>query len=289
MKVEKCCFNGIADCLKLSDNGIELFVTTAFGPRIIGAGFAGEKNFFAVFQEDIANREAEGWKNFGGHRFWAAPEVFPRTYFEDKFPVPYEIKNDCLILDPPEEKENNVKKTLKISMENGVTSVTHVLTNTGRWEIEAAAWGISVMAPGGKVYVPQEKFIPAGREEGHTLLPGRAMAMWPYTDMSDARFNWGKEFITMSEAGGSGKPQKFGLFNSLGYASYELEGEFFVKRFAALENCTYPDFGCNCEFYTHRGMLEVESLSPLVLLAPGESIVHTETWEFFRSRPDFMK
>ena len=38
-----------------------------------------------------------------------------------------------------------------------------------------------------------------------------------------------------------------------------------------------------------RGMLEVESLSPLVLLAPGESIAHTEEWTFFSEKPDFLK
>lgn len=286
MKVEKCCFNGIADCLKLSDNGIDLWVTTAFGPRIIGAGFSGGKNFFSVFSDQIENPAKEEWNIYGGHRFWTAPEVYPRTYYPDNTPVKYTVEEDSLLLEPEEEIENSVKKQLKITMHDGEILVSHILTNISRWEIEVAAWGLSVMAPGGKLYVPQEKFVPAGKAEGHTLLPGRAMAMWPYTDMSDERFTWGKDFITMSEYGGSGKPLKFGLFNSLGYAAYELDGAFFVKHFPAYPDCVYPDFGCNCEFYTEKGMLEVESLSPLTLLAPGETIIHSEKWEFYHSAPE---
>lgn len=289
MNIEKCSFNGIPHCLKLSDSGIELFVTTSFGPRIIGAGFADGQNFMRVFDEQIADVEKNEWQSFGGHRFWTAPEVYPRTYFVDNFPVPWSFEDDVLVLDSPEEKENGVKKQIRISIKNGKVRIQHILTNTGRWEIEIAAWALSVMAPGGTAFIPQDEFVPAGIGEGHALLPSHPIAIWPYTDMSDARVKWGSKFVELSENGGSGKPFKIGMFNAGGYAAYELNGEYFVKRFAAYDACGYPDFGCNCEFYTEKGMLEIESLSPLVLLAPGESIDHTEEWEFFRSKPDFMQ
>ncbi len=289
MNIEKCVFNGIPECLKLSDSGIELYVTTSFGPRIIGAGFAGGQNFMRVFEEQIANVSKNEWQSFGGHRFWTAPEVYPRTYFIDNFPFHWSFLDDVLVLDSPEEKENGVKKQIRISMKEGKVCLQHILTNTGRWEIEIAAWGISVMAPGGKAFIPQQKFVPAGIGEGHALLPSHPVAIWPYTDMSDDRLNWGRRFIELSESGSCPDPLKIGMFNANGYAAYELNGEYFVKHFAAFDNCSYPDFGCNCEFYTEKGMLEIESLSPLVLLAPGESINHTEEWEFFRSKPDFMQ
>lgn len=289
MTVDKCTFHGIENCLKLSDGTIELYITTDFGPRIIGAGFAGGQNFMCEFKNELASVSENKWQSYGGHRFWTAPEAFPRSYPIDNKPYAWKIEGDTVLLDIPEEKENGIKKQMTVSIADGKVTLCHTVTNTGRWEIEAAAWSLTVMAPGGKVIVPQEKYIPQGSGEGQTLLPGRAMAIWPYTDMSDERFVWGKNFIEMSEAGGSGEPLKFGLFNSLGFAAYELNGEYFVKRFAAYSACAYPDFGCNCEFFTMRGMLEVESLSPLVLLAPGESIAHTEEWTFFSEKPDFLK
>lgn len=288
MTVDKCEFRGIKECVRLSDGNIELFVTTAFGPRIIGAGFCGGQNFFRIFDECFDRLDSGEWQIFGGHRLWHAPEAYPRTYSLDNTPVPFEVKDDVLILDCPEEKENHLKKQIAISIGNGKVRIVHTIKNTGNWEIELAAWALTVMAPCGKLIVPQEKFVPAGHGEGETLLPGRSIAIWPYTDMSDPRLVWGKDFVEMSEQGGSGEPMKFGVFNSLGFAAYELNGEYFVKRFAAYPGCAYPDFGCNCEFYTKRGMLEVESLSPLTLLAPEDEVEHVEVWEFFREKPDFL-
>ena len=36
--------------------------------------------------------------------------------------------------------------------------------------------------------------------------------------------------------------------------------------------------GCNCEFYTQPGMLEVETLGPLVNLEPNAATEHIEKW-----------
>ena len=51
-----------------------------------------------------------------------------------------------------------------------------------------------------------------------------------------------------------------------------------MKRFTYTERARYPDGGVNFETYTDARFLELESLSPLVSLAPGASVVHTETW-----------
>lgn len=42
------------------------------------------------------------------------------------------------------------------------------------------------------------------------------------------------------------------------------------------ENALYPDRGCNCELFTMPGFLEVETLSPLKNIKPGDSIMHRE-------------
>ncbi len=44
---------------------------------------------------------------------------------------------------------------------------------------------------------------------------------------------------------------------------------------------TYPDFGCNCETYTAGTFIELESLGPLEVVAPGESVQHLERWSLF--------
>ena len=74
MTVDKCEFHGIKECVRLSDGNIELFVTTAFGPRIIGAGFCGGQNFFRIFDECFDRLDSGEWQIFGGHRLWHAPD-----------------------------------------------------------------------------------------------------------------------------------------------------------------------------------------------------------------------
>ena len=41
----------------------------------------------------------------------------------------------------------------------------------------------------------------------------------------------------------------------------------------------YPDFGCNFETYDADWGIEVESLSPLQMIEPNQTLWHTERWE----------
>lgn len=55
----------------------------------------------------------------------------------------------------------------------------------------------------------------------------------------------------------------------------------FVKRAAFNPGAGYYDFGSSSECYCGVAMLELETLSPIQTLAPGESATHVETWEVF--------
>jgi hypothetical protein len=55
----------------------------------------------------------------------------------------------------------------------------------------------------------------------------------------------------------------------------------FVKRIPFDPKATYTDHGSNTEVYTEAGFFEVESLGPLVTLAPGQTASHTERWFLF--------
>ena len=55
----------------------------------------------------------------------------------------------------------------------------------------------------------------------------------------------------------------------------------FVKRFDYTEGARYPDSGCNTEVFTAASFIELESLSPLKYLEPGETIEHVERWQLF--------
>lgn len=272
--LEKITYGGWENCLKLSDVGIELVITLDVGPRIIRLAVPGGQNLFKEFEDQLGKTSGAEWMSFGGHRFWHAPEVFPRTYAPDFQPVEYIWKDDVLKLIQETEPETGIQKEIEISIQNKTVHLTHRLINRNPWAIELAPWCLSVMAPGGRALIPQEDFIP----HPDMLTPARPLVLWHFTRMNDPRFTWGDRLIQLREDSQIDSKQKFGIRNAQGWAAYELEKALFIKVAPLVSGENYPDMGCNFEFFTMPGFLEVESLGPLVKLEPGATTEHVEKW-----------
>jgi len=273
MKIEPTEYSGWKS-LRLSTPELEAIVTLDVGPRVIRLAAPGKPNLFAEFLDHRGIKDGKEWLSFGGHRLWHAPEVFPRTYETDFDPVPYSVAGSILQLRPKKEPGTGLRKEIDITLVGNQVHLVHRLVNETVWDVEVAAWCLSVMAPGGTLYVPQEPYFP----HPDVLTPARPLVLWPFTNMADPRFTWGEKLIQMRERGGVTK-QKFGANNTLGWAAYQVGGDLFLKTFPRLAGETYPDLGCNCEFFTMPGFLEVETLGPLVRLAPGKALVHEENWK----------
>jgi hypothetical protein len=55
-----------------------------------------------------------------------------------------------------------------------------------------------------------------------------------------------------------------------------------VKQFLHFDGELYPDYSASSfETYTNDAILEMETLSPLVLLETEDSIEHTENWTLY--------
>jgi hypothetical protein len=78
-------------------------------------------------------------------------------------------------------------------------------------------------------------------------------------------------------------PFKIGAFNPMGWTAYWLGDVLFRKSFAVRPGLPHPDYDCNAEIYCDGHFIELESLGPLSRLAPGDSTVLEETWEFYDS------
>jgi hypothetical protein len=290
MNIEMTEYHGVPDCIRLSNGVVELVATTAFGPRILHCGLAGAANLFAVFEEDIAHWKSpateveQEWRSYGGHRLWHAPEVKPRTYIPDNVAVSHAWDDGRLVLGPVLEEENGLKKTVAVTLSENDSHVLidHEISNQGPWEIELSAWCLSVMAPGGELTVPQEEY----RAHPDYLAPARPVVVWHFTAMDDPRLEWGSRFIRMRQDDTHPTKVKFGTRNTKGWASYLLGDVLFVKQYPFSEDGVYPDMGCNCEFYTQPGFLEIETLSPVTKLKPGGTVTHRERWTLRRLEPD---
>ncbi len=273
---------GWKNCIRLTNGVIEIMATTEVGPRILRCGFVNGPNLFAEFDEHLGKTGGEDWRIYGGHRLWHAPEARPRTYHPDNEPVKWEVARQKLVLTQKREPKTGIVKKLRIAMDANrpLLRVTHVLRNESQWPIRLAPWALSVMAPGGFAIVPHEPFLP------HTeyLLPTRPLALWPYTNMADPRVDWGERVIILRQDEKMEKPIKFGLRSSRGWTAYANGGNVLIKRISPVLDRELPDMGCNFELFADSRMLEVESLGPLVTVAPnGGRVEHLETWHLARA------
>jgi hypothetical protein len=280
MKVEVIPYGGWQECLRVANTEVELVVTAEVGPRVIRFGFIGGANEFVEYPEQMGLTGGDEYRAYGGHRLWIAPEVVERTKHPDNLPVQWAQEGEGLRVTAPVEAGTGIQKSMRIWLnpKRNHVHVIHRITNHNIWEVTLAPWALTVMAPGGRVIVPQEPYRP----HPDFLLPVRPLVLWGYTDMSDPRWRWGKRYVQLRQDSTAQYPQKFGALNTLGWAAYVNGDRVFLKRFPYDPQAHYPDFGCNCEFFTNNRMLEVESLGGLVTLRPGESVTHEEHWYLWR-------
>lgn len=282
-------YRGWPNNLLLSNGDVELIATLDVGPRVIAYRLPGGFNVMKNYDAMMGGTGEAEWQIRGGHRFWLAPEDLTRTYFPDNRPVRWEqVGPHAVKLTPPPEAEYGVQKEMFVALGDTGTKVTVRLrvTNTGTGPTDLAPWGPTVMAPGGVEVIP---LPPKSPHPGHPsrakspadYAPNQELILWPYFDFTDPRWHFGSRYITLHQDAQRG-PTKIGLSNGLGWTGYLNGGTLFVKRFPYHEGQPYPDGGCNYETFTNQEFLEMESLGPLVRLAPGAKVEHSEHWELHK-------
>jgi hypothetical protein len=281
VKVDRVACPGQGQCVRLANGEVEVLVATDIGPRIVRYGFAGGDNLLGWVPDDSVKTELGVWKPWGGHRLWIAPEHMPRSYSPDNDPVDVQVAGRTVTLTQQVEPKTGIQKILTVTLAERGTGVTvgHRLVNRGLWDIEVSPWALTIMNTGGTVILPQEPYA----SHDDALLPVRAMTLWAYTDLADPRWQIGPKFLRLRTDAARAGSQKVGIANRQGWAAYHRNDLLFVKRYDWQDTARYPDFGVNTETYTAGAFIELETLGPLVTLAPGAAATHEERWSLFRA------
>lgn len=244
------------------------------GPRILKIALkeTPDRNLFEILPSAGVETPEGFWHIYGGHRLWSSPEAMPRSYSMDNSPVRIEAGKEYIKIYGNPEIQNNIQKEIEIRKRGKKQLyVIHRIKNTGRWNIKLACWALSVMKKGGFAIIP----IKAGKKG---LLPDRHISLWPYTDLSDSRLIFERDFIFVKQDKEAKSPVKVGTMASPCWTAYWVDGQLFVKKFEEKEG-EYPDFGCSVEVYTNNSFLELETVGPLKEIEPGGYLEHTELWE----------
>lgn len=281
VRVEKTEYRGWANCYRVTNGEIELIVTGDVGPRIIRFGFVGGQNLFKEYPEQLGKSGEEKFQLRGGDRVWKAPEDPIKTWAPDNVAVEIQVTPTGLIARAPVEPLTQLQKEIEVSMApSGATvTVSHRITNRGSGKWEFAPWVLTMMAQGGTAV---SGFPPRGHHP-QNLEATNPLVMWAYTDLSDPRWKFTKQFLMLRQDPNNKEAQKLGMFNPDTWAAYVLNGEAFVKRTTADRSKTYTDFGSSFETFTNNEFIELETLGPLSEVAPGQTVEQVEHWGLFRN------
>lgn len=276
---EKYNYRGWLNCIRLSNNKIELIATTDVGPRIIRFGSIGAQNMFREFEEELGKKGGRDYRLYGGTRFWHGPEASPRCYFPDNNSVSYSWNGKELTLIQETESTTGMQKEVKIMLldEKDSVKINYRIYNRTLWDIKLAPWVLSIMNLGGRGIIPHEPF----QTWEERLTPVRPLVLWGYTTMDDSRWIWGRKYIQLIQDPKVRTRQKLGILNTLGWAAYYLNGQIFIKRYNYDPQAEYTDFGVNTELYTDADIFEVETLGAFAKMEPNGYLEHRENWYLF--------
>jgi hypothetical protein len=281
-RASKVAYQGWSNCYRLSNELVEVTLTTDVGPRLMRFGFIGE-NELAEFPGDLGKTGGNEFRLYGGHRLWHAPESRERTYCPDNFPLTLEQEAESVRVIQPTETTTGIQKELEISLspDEAHLRILHRLRNHNLWTVELSVWALTAMAPGGTAIIP----LPPRGKHPEDLLPSSTLTVWPYTDLSDPRLTWGRKYVLLHQDPNRPSPLKIGASVPDGWAAYARNERLFVKTFQHISGATYPDFGCSLEAFADGEMLELETLGPMTRVEPGGMAEHTESWFLWRGVP----
>lgn len=279
MKVSQVEFAGY-ECVKLENAALSLHVTVSVGPRILGCAAHGGRNLFAVLGEDEPFAYPGGGHYYvrGGHRLWYAPESASFTYVLDNAPVAWQENTDGISLRQEVDAPTGIQKEMQIVLDPDAAKVTlhHSLTNMGDEAVELAPWSISQMQPGGAAILPQN----TGLTDEEGFWANRTLVLWPYAQMHDPHVTWGDRYIFVRADYTEGR-FKVGWPNLNGWMAYALEDTLFVKSAGFNPDYEYYDAQASSQCYCNPYFLELETLGPITVLEPGETVRHEERWQVF--------
>ena len=264
--------SGYGRLLWMTNGSVEAAAALDYGLRIMVLRCVGMENLLYRQPDDLSDglATAQGWRLYGGHRFWTSPES-DASYYPDSEPITYELDGESVLLTQKTDPWTGFQKQLRLSFcEDGTLKAEHILTNCNAHPVRAAAWGVTTLQGGGVATLPW-------REDADEYTPDRALFLWPGTCPTDSRLSFEQDAVIARHLPAERK-LKIGVYSPQGSISMENAGQRLTISFELhpMQNC--PDHGSNVELYLDKYIMELETLGEATDLAPAASVTHTEYW-----------
>jgi hypothetical protein len=276
-------------CIAAGD--IELGITPSIGGRIISLQFKGKELFYVdsetagkqlnlLIIDDLKTKKRElGFPLWGGDKTWPAPQ---REWIElsppldlDSAPYSFELSDNAIEMTSPICRETGLRIIRRTELKNdGAIILDQTLINESDKIKHCAIWNVT------QLLKPFEIYLPCSTKAIHY----------------DPRFEAGKflrhQFVKKIDDHHSKiickDPVifKYGCRITEGKVIAISNDICMTKTFDIFPNEDYTD-GHMVEVFnsSEKNYLELEVLSPLKTLHPGERISHQQIWEICRGAP----
>ncbi len=267
-------FAGLA-ATRLTSGATTMIVVHEIGPRI---AWFGRRESFLYWDADGRHRRGT-WHLRGGHRLWVArpgADESEETYAPDDAACHVAREPGRLVVTAPPDAAR-IQKSLAVTVRGEAWIITHSLRNTGDMLWAGGAWGLTCSRPDPATHyeVPLDGG-PAGWDVLTVVIPRRwggdhtARVVDPQIQFTESAIlvrpdgNEGKRMVSAPRGTLVMRDPQRGCFTKS--APYEL-------------GAAYP-CGTNVAFYLapRAFMVELETMSPMRTLYPGQALEHVETW-----------
>lgn len=252
---------------------MQIGVALDFGIRVVHLSCVDCDNLFYEQPTDLSDgfTTPGGWKLYGGHRLWLAPES-DDSYFPDNSPVDYCVNGDEITFLQELDPLLQVRKSLSLHAEpDGSMRVIQKIENVSNQSVAGAAWGVNTLDAGGTACVS------FANDNSSEFNPTRVLSLWSDTSLGDPRIRFEKDQLVATHMP-TEDYFKIGLYSNPGCVTFYNKGQKFVLTFESKPYHAYPDNGCNFELYMCKQFMELESLGEIKEMIPGQCAVHEEVW-----------
>lgn len=281
--VERVTYRGWIDSYRITAGPYSVVVVPQIGGRIMEYSIRG-RNVIWENPEEFGKTYSIGrkdWHNFGGYKTWLAPQdswVWPPDPNLDYATVSVEILQTkdgipILKLTGSPSLSKGVLFTKEISLDgNGEVTLKQRMHNIGGKPINYSVWdNTQVKTPCFVVFPVRAK----------SRFEGKLHYIWQDSNTS-RQFMIKKGLCVATYLGDIGK---IGTDSDGPWMVWFNDNLAYAKLFSPMEKGKeYPDEGCSAELFTSEaklGYVEMEVLSPMSKLSPGEGTELTERWRIF--------
>ncbi len=287
--VKKIEYRGWKDCYLISNDFARIIINASAGGRIMVYERHGINLIYEDSSQDgklLTSYLAEGFDPDGG-RFDYGQELITRDIHAQTYMGSWTAKiSGQLSLEITSQPDHRLgilsTRVFSLDLNSPGLKITQTMRNISGSETSYFFWGRTLVKPGGKLFIP--------------LNPeSRFPEKW-------GRYIWGMPVIFESDPGDPGvkvkdlifslvpakaRNQKYGTDSHAGWMAYGIDGKLFVKKYGFSETQEYAEhYGQTNVFYTNRTLFaEMEPISPLARLNPGEEYSYTEDWYILDYEP----